>query len=138
MNVLIWMMFFSYTLVTVDSIEPSCNPQYDILKTIVKLEQKLDKMEDIIKEQQKFINKLSKEGKWCSYLVYYTKILLCVELCTCIYIIRDRVVRFVDFESPSWVQIPPSIFDQEAIVLVYGMLVVQAAAITSDNTRMDT
>ena len=54
---LMWMVVLSYKLVSVDSVEPSCNPQYDILKTIAKLEQKLKTMEYIIKEQQNFITK---------------------------------------------------------------------------------
>ena len=58
-----WIVFFSYIVFSVDSIEPSCNPQYDILKTIVKLEHKMEKMEDVITRQQNVINKLSNRGK---------------------------------------------------------------------------
>ncbi|XP_060597183.1 short-chain collagen C4-like [Ruditapes philippinarum] len=47
---------------SVHSMEPTCNPYYDILKTVLKLEQKIETMENVLQEQRNVISKMSKEG----------------------------------------------------------------------------
>ncbi|XP_060602817.1 uncharacterized protein LOC132755897 [Ruditapes philippinarum] len=81
---LVWiLLFWGNIYLFVNSMEPTCNPYYEILKTVLKIEQRIDTMENVMQEQRNIISKMSSEGNGAVFVRWGRNI--CPDTSTLVY-----------------------------------------------------